>query len=116
MGAEDIALADRLIEAVDGDDREAVYGLFSDDIEYVTDRRTLRGIDELRDKLSWEWAEGRTRRRVRKGQMEWTWATASRRTSEWSCVGRRTARLPTERRATSTFASVMGRSTATSGA
>ena len=52
MGAEDIALADRLIEAVDSDDREAVYGLFSDDIEYVTDRRTLREVDELRDKLS----------------------------------------------------------------
>ena len=53
MSAEDIALAHRLLEAVDRDDREAVYGLFSDDIEYVTDRRTLRGIEELRDKLSW---------------------------------------------------------------
>ena len=53
MSAEDIALAHRLLEAVDRDDREAVYGLFSDDIEYVTDRRTLRGIDELREKLSW---------------------------------------------------------------
>jgi ketosteroid isomerase-like protein len=53
MSAEDIALADQLLEAVDRDDREAVYGLFSDDIEYVTDRRTLRGIDELREKLNW---------------------------------------------------------------
>ena len=53
MSAEDVTLADQLLEAVDRDDREAVYGLFSDDIEYVTDRRTLRGIDELREKLNW---------------------------------------------------------------
>ena len=68
MNAEDIAIADQLLEAVDRDDREAVYGLFSDDIEYVTDRRTLRGIDELGEAQLGQ-AEGRTRRRVRKGRM-----------------------------------------------
>ena len=53
MSAGDVTVADQLLEAVERDDREAVYGLFSDDIEYVTDRRTLRGIDELREKLNW---------------------------------------------------------------
>jgi ketosteroid isomerase-like protein len=53
MRADNVTVADQLLEAVERDDREAVYGLFSDDIEYVTDRRTLRGIDELREKLNW---------------------------------------------------------------
>jgi len=53
MSAEDIAVAEQLLEAVERDDREGVYALFAEDIEYVTDRRTLRGIDEIREKLSW---------------------------------------------------------------
>jgi ketosteroid isomerase-like protein len=53
MSAEDIALANHLLVAVDRDDREGTYALFSDDIEYVTDRRTLRGIEEIREKLIW---------------------------------------------------------------
>ncbi len=53
MTAEDINVAEQLLEAVERDDREGVYALFADDIEYVTDRRTLRGIDEVREKLSW---------------------------------------------------------------
>lgn len=43
MRAEDVTVADQLLEAVERDDREAVYGLLSDDVEYVTDRRSLRG-------------------------------------------------------------------------
>lgn len=53
MTAEDINVGEQLLEAVERDDREGVYALFADDIEYVTDRRTLRGIDEIREKLSW---------------------------------------------------------------
>jgi ketosteroid isomerase-like protein len=52
LSADDVTVAEQLFAAVDQDDLEAVYALFSDDIEYITDRRTLRGIDELREKLS----------------------------------------------------------------
>ena len=34
-------------------DREAVYAHFADDIEYMTPRRTLRGKQEVREKLTW---------------------------------------------------------------
>jgi hypothetical protein len=53
VSADDVAVANQLLDAVGRDDREGVYQLFGDDIEYVTDRRTLRGIDEVREKLSW---------------------------------------------------------------
>ena len=57
MSAEDVELARRLDAAVETafatGDREGVYALFADDIEYTTSRRTLRGLDEVREKLSW---------------------------------------------------------------
>ena len=57
MSAEDVDLAERFRAAVDAafatGDREGVYELFADDIEYTTPRRTLRGLHEVREKLSW---------------------------------------------------------------
>ena len=57
MSIEDVDLAQRFDAAVEAafatGDREGVYPFFADDIEYTTSRRTLRGLDEVREKLSW---------------------------------------------------------------
>lgn len=57
MSAEDIEVADRLRAAIDAafatGERERVYELFADDIEYTTPHRTLRGLSEVREKLKW---------------------------------------------------------------
>jgi hypothetical protein len=57
VSAEDVEVAERFRAAVGAafatGDREGVYALFADDIEYTTPRRTLRGLDEVREKLSW---------------------------------------------------------------
>ena len=34
-------------------DREGVYALFADDIEFTTPHRTLHGLNEVREKLKW---------------------------------------------------------------
>lgn len=57
MSAEDVDLAKRFRAALEAafatGDRELVYAFFADDIEYTSPRRTLRGLDEVREKLSW---------------------------------------------------------------
>jgi ketosteroid isomerase-like protein len=57
VSAEDVAVARRFNEALEAalesGNRELVYALFADDIEYTTPRRTLRGLSEVREKLSW---------------------------------------------------------------
>jgi hypothetical protein len=57
MSAEDVDVAQRFRAAVDAafatGDREGVYALFADDIEYTTPKRTLRGLQDVREKLSW---------------------------------------------------------------
>ncbi len=57
MSAGDIAVAERFRAAVEEafatGDRELVYALFADDVEYTTPRRTLRGVTEIREKLKW---------------------------------------------------------------
>ncbi len=68
MSVEDVEVARRLGAAVEADDREGVYALFADDIEYTTPHRTLRGLAEVREKLKWggeppenldvEWEDG----------------------------------------------------------
>jgi ketosteroid isomerase-like protein len=57
VSAEDVKVAERFSVALDAafttGDREGVYELFADDIEYTTPRRTLRGLREVREKLQW---------------------------------------------------------------
>ena len=42
-----------LAAAAESGDREAVYPLLAADIEWVTPKRTLKGIDEIREELTW---------------------------------------------------------------
>jgi ketosteroid isomerase-like protein len=57
MSVEDVEMAERFRAALDAafatGDRERVYELFADDIEYTTSRRTLRGLHEVREQLEW---------------------------------------------------------------
>jgi ketosteroid isomerase-like protein len=57
MDVQDVKVAERfrvaLEAAVRTDDREAVYALLAPDVEWVTPKRTLRGIDEMRRKWTW---------------------------------------------------------------
>ena len=57
MTADDVKLAkqflDALSEAARTGDREPVYPLLAPDVEWVTPKRDLHGIDEARDQLTW---------------------------------------------------------------
>ena len=57
MGASDIEVAERfgvaLEAAVRTNDREIVYPLLAPDVEWVTPKRTLHGIDEMRREWTW---------------------------------------------------------------
>ena len=57
MGAQDVEVAERfrvaLEAAVKTNDREAVYTLLAPDVEWVTPKRTLHGIDEMRREWTW---------------------------------------------------------------
>jgi ketosteroid isomerase-like protein len=57
MGAEDVEVAGRFLAALEAaaesGDREAVYPLLAPDVEWVTPKRTLRGIDEIGKELTW---------------------------------------------------------------
>src|SRR6266566_6801496 len=57
MGAEDVEVAGRFLAALEAaaesGDREAVYPLLAPDVEWVTPKRTLRGIDEIGKELIW---------------------------------------------------------------
>jgi len=57
MSAGDIELArqflDVLAEAAKTGDREAVYELLTPDVEWLTPRRDVHGIDAARDELTW---------------------------------------------------------------
>lgn len=57
MTADDVSVAERFRTAVEEafatGDRELVYALFADDVEYTTPHRTLRGLSEVREKLKW---------------------------------------------------------------
>jgi ketosteroid isomerase-like protein len=57
VSAQDVEVAKRFSAAVDAafetGDRELVYAMFADDIEYTTPHRTLRGLSEVREKLKW---------------------------------------------------------------
>jgi ketosteroid isomerase-like protein len=57
MRTEDVEVAGAFLtaleEAAESGDREAVYPLPAPDVEWVTPKRTLRGIDEIREELTW---------------------------------------------------------------
>jgi hypothetical protein len=57
MGAEDVEVAGQFLAALEAaaesGDREAVYPLLVPDVEWVTPKRTLRGIGEIGKELTW---------------------------------------------------------------
>jgi hypothetical protein len=57
MGADDLEIATRfriaLEAAAKSGDREALYPFLAADVEWVTAKRTLHGIDEVREELIW---------------------------------------------------------------
>jgi ketosteroid isomerase-like protein len=57
VSVQDLEVAKRfnaaLEAALETGDREGVYALLADDIEYTTPHRTLRGLSEVRQKLKW---------------------------------------------------------------
>ena len=57
MGADDMEIARQfrisLEAAAKSGDREAVYPFLAADVEWVTPKRTLHGIDEVREELIW---------------------------------------------------------------
>ena len=57
MPTEDVEVAGQFLAALEAaaesGDREAVYPFLAPDLEWVTPKRTLRGIDEIRKELTW---------------------------------------------------------------
>ena len=57
MPTEDVEVAGQFLAALEAaaesGDREAVYPLLAPDVEWVTPKRMLRGIDEIREELTW---------------------------------------------------------------
>ena len=57
MGADDLEIARQfriaLEAAAKSGDREAVYPFLAADVEWVTPKRTLHGIDDVREELIW---------------------------------------------------------------
>ena len=57
MGADDLEIARRfriaLEAAAKSGDREALYPFLAADVEWVTPKRTLHGIDEVKEELIW---------------------------------------------------------------
>ena len=57
MRIEDVEVAGQFLAALEaaakGGDREAVYPLLASDVEWVTPKRVLRGIEEIKKELTW---------------------------------------------------------------
>lgn len=57
MGADDLEIARRfriaLEAAAKSGDREALYPFLAADVEWVTPKRTLHGLDEVKEELIW---------------------------------------------------------------
>ena len=57
MGADDLEIARRFRIALEGaaksGDREPLYPFLAADVEWVTPKRTLSGLDEVREELIW---------------------------------------------------------------
>lgn len=57
MSADDLELAERFLVALETaaetGDKEPVYPFLAADVEWVTPKRVLSGIDEIREQLTW---------------------------------------------------------------
>ena len=57
MGARDMEVTTHFLLALQSaartGDREAMYPLLDDDVEWVTPKRTLHGLDEVREQMTW---------------------------------------------------------------
>ena len=57
MSADDLDIARQFLEALAAaamtGDRDAMYPLLAPEVEWVTPKRELHGIDEVRDQLTW---------------------------------------------------------------
>jgi ketosteroid isomerase-like protein len=57
MSADDLDLAKRFLDvlaaAARTGDRDAIYPLLAPDVEWLTPKRDVRGIDEAREQLTW---------------------------------------------------------------
>jgi ketosteroid isomerase-like protein len=57
MGADDLELAKRFLSALATaartGDREPIYPLLAADVDWITPKRDLHGIDEAHDRLTW---------------------------------------------------------------
>jgi ketosteroid isomerase-like protein len=57
MAADELTIAHRFQQALEGavqsGDLDEVYPLLAHDVEWVTSKRTLSGIDEVREQLTW---------------------------------------------------------------
>jgi hypothetical protein len=57
MSAVDLELVTRFLQALEAaaktGDRDPVYPFLADDVEWVTPKRTLSGIEEVRQELTW---------------------------------------------------------------
>jgi hypothetical protein len=74
MGAEDVEIATRFLRAAGASlktgDREPVYPLLAQDVEWVTPMRTLRGVDEVRNELIWGFPPEKLDADVELGELE----------------------------------------------
>lgn len=52
MGEQNLEIA-RRFGATSEEDTDALYSLLADDVEWTTPHRTLRGLEEVREKLEW---------------------------------------------------------------
>jgi ketosteroid isomerase-like protein len=57
MSADDVQVASQFLAALEAamqtGEREAVYALLAADVEWVAPQRTLKGLDELKEKHTW---------------------------------------------------------------
>jgi len=57
MSADDLALARRFLDALaaaaQSGDRDHIYPLLAADVEWLTPKREVRGLDEAREQLTW---------------------------------------------------------------
>jgi hypothetical protein len=74
MAAEHVEIAARCLRAAGASlktgDREPVYALLAQDVEWVVPMRTLHGIDEVREELIWGFPPENLDAEVELGEME----------------------------------------------
>jgi hypothetical protein len=74
MGADDVEIATRFLRAAGASlktgDREPVYPLLAQDVEWVTPMRTLHGLDEVRKELIWGFPPENLDAELELGEME----------------------------------------------